>query len=94
MPSRTITLFRESRLLTTTTTRVMILGRVETLSCCRIIILSAILLSTFPTPGPSTALSEMKDTRCFQATSENIGTGIVLQTPAITPRTLLGIHSI
>jgi hypothetical protein len=49
------------------------------------------LLSAFPTPTSTATSTHRKLARDFQATRENIVTRRIFETPALTPRALLGI---
>ena len=57
----------------------------------RIIIQRAEFFTTAPTPGTTTSVTNNKSATRIETTGKYIVTGIILQTPAFTPWTLLCI---
>ncbi len=91
MSARTILFFLEPLLVPTTDSIVMIFSSRQLLACLWIMILAAVFLSTGPTPCTTTARSNDKSLTNIQSARKNIGAGIVLQAPALTPRAALRI---
>lgn len=91
VPSPAIILLLEPRLLLTAKGIVIIFRGWKPVTCDRINVLRTILLTTRPTPGPTTSLAHVEFIIVIQTTGEYIVTGGILQSPTLTPGTLFCI---
>lgn len=91
MTSRAVILFLEAFLLATAISGVMVLCCGEAFTCLRVVILRAILLPTCPAPCATTSCADVELARCLKTTRKDIGTGIILQAPPLTPGAYLSV---